>query len=97
MKGLPEFSCYGDYSSGNYGAHCLMFTDAAGNDYWFSYKTLVAFRGPSGRRVVLKNYWGPTTGKHLNCIDRGNKKDRVDQATFEKLFAQEFGAKLEAA
>ena len=93
---LPQFECYGDYSS-NYGTHCLTFRDAMGNDYWFSYTTLVAFRGPSGRRVVIKNYWKQTTGKHLNCIDSGDKKNRVDSETFERLFQQEFGRKVEAA
>jgi hypothetical protein len=90
---LPSFNTYGNYS-GNYGAHALTFTDADGNDYWFSYKTLVAFRGPNGRRVVLKNYWSTTTGKHLNAIDGGCKRDRVDQETFDRLFREAFGANV---
>ena len=90
MQNIPEFSTYGNYSNTNYGAHALMFTDAAGNDYWFSYKTLVAFRGPSGKRFVHTNDWGPTTGKHLNAIDGGDKKTRLGDAAFGAKFAEEF-------
>ena len=50
---------------------------------WFSYETVVAFRSPeSDGRVVCENEWGTTTGKHLNWIDNGNKKDRLDYETF---------------
>lgn len=92
---LPKFSTYGRYSSANYGAHALTFWDASGNQYWFSYKTLVAFETTSGRRVVLQNYWGPTTGKHLNAIDGGRKSERVTQEAFNNAFLKAFG--LEAA
>jgi hypothetical protein len=36
--------------------------------------------------VVRENSWGPTTGKHLNAIDRGNKKGRVSSDQFESLY-----------
>lgn len=97
---LPTWEVYGNYSSDNYGAHALRFWDADDNCFWFSYKTLVAFMkcGPNGtRRIVHENDWGPTTGKHLNAIDGGNKKERVDDATFQRLFEECFGRKLEAA
>lgn len=97
MTSLPTFSTYGNYSSDNYGAHCLVFTDADGNRFWFSYKTLVAFHGPKGGRVVIRNYWRQTTGKHLNAIDGGCKRDRVDQETFDRLFRENFGRKAKAA
>ena len=97
MNALPSFGTYGNYSSGNYGAHALVFTDASGNRFWFSYKTLIAFAGPTGGGVVIQNYWSTTTGKHLNAIDGGNKKNRVDQATFERLFKEQFGRALKAA
>jgi hypothetical protein len=88
---LPAFETYGDYSNSNYGAHCLRFFDAQGNVYWFSYKTLVAFKPFDGPRVVRQNDWSTTTGKHLNAIDDGDKKSRVDGATFERLFQERFG------
>jgi hypothetical protein len=51
-----------------------------------SYETRVGFRlGP--HLVVLRNYWGPTTGKHLNLIDP-DKKIRVDQEKFDKLWRE---------
>ena len=87
---LPAYEVYGDYS-GNYGVHALKFRDADGNQYWFSYKTLVAFQRWNARRVVLRNYWGPTTGKHLNSIDGGTpsaKAARVDQATFDRMLRE---------
>lgn len=93
MTKLPSYCVYGTYS-GNYGAHALMFTDAAGNDYYFSYKTLVAFRGPDGRLVVMKNYWGTTTGKHLNAIN-DDKKSRVSKDDFNRLFRAAFGADVQ--
>ena len=94
---LPTFETYGNYSNGNYGAHALVFTDSSGNDFYFSYKTLVAFRRIGHRVVVLQNYWSTTTGKHLNAIDGGDKKNRVDQDTFKRLFAEQFNRELEAA
>ena len=81
---LPTVSSYGNYSSSNYGAHTLRF-DIGGFTFWYSYKTLVAFKSPNNPFVVHSNIWGPTTGKHLNMIDGGRKKDRVDSETFERL------------
>jgi hypothetical protein len=95
MTKLPSFDTYGPYT-GNYSAHALVFTDADGNRFWFSYKTLVAFDGRHGR-VVIKNYWKQTTGKHLNAIDGGCKRDRVDQETFDRLFREAYGRKARAA
>lgn len=59
---------------------------------WFSYKTPIAFQVGSNELVVLQNYWGPTTGKHLNAIDGGDRKARVDQATFDRLWAEQFAS-----
>lgn len=92
---LPEFRSYGPYS-GNYGVHAMQFTDAMGNRYWFSYNTLIAFDGPKGGRKVLKNYWGPTTGKHLNAIDGGKKDSRLDSESFAKAYQDVFGVQLKA-
>lgn len=93
---LPSFETYGNYSGSNYGAHALLFTDAQGSRFWFSYKTLVAFHGPIGGRTVRQNDWGPTTGKHLNAIDGGDKKSRKSAELFERAFQQTFGHTLRA-
>jgi len=61
-----------------------------GNDFYFSYKTLVAFRG-KGRIVVRENEWGSTTGRHLNAIGDGDKKNRVSSEEFTRLYNEEFG------
>ncbi len=87
---LPSFHSYGNYSSSNYGAHCLCFEDAQGNTFWYSYKTLVAFCKNGGQRIVQQNAWGPTTGKHLNLIDRGDKKNRLTASEFDAKFKEVF-------
>ena len=86
---LPTISSYGQYSSGNYGAHTLC-VEMPGVTVWFSYQTPVAFRvfGPEARFVVRENDWGPTTGKHLKWVDGGNKKDRVSGEEFERLWQE---------
>ena len=76
----PNCYSYGEYSSGNYGARCMCFEDVFGNKYWYSYETLVAFH-INGEFHIIKNYWGPTTGKHLNWIDN-DKAAREDADTF---------------
>lgn len=58
---------------------------------WFSYKTVIAFKVLGGARVVRENDWGPTTGKHLNAIDGGNRKGRVSGAEFEAQWAMQVG------
>jgi len=49
---------------------------------YFSYQTCVAFYPPHGKRVISENLWGPTTGRHLNELDDGRKKDRVCRRDF---------------
>ena len=90
---IPEFNVYGDYSQTNYGTHTLVFTDPMGNDFYFSYRTLVAFRTPDTGLVVHENNWSQTTGKHLNWIDGGGtkKKDRLSGGEFKALFNKTFG------
>ena len=82
----PKFYNYGNYSSDNYGVHSLCFSDAQGNRYWYSYDTLVAFC-VKGEFHIVKNYWGTTTGKHLNWSDE-NKSIREDRETFEANLAR---------
>ena len=77
----PQYFNYGQYSSDNYGVHSLCFTDCHGNMYWYSYDTLVAFK-IGGEFHIVKNYWGTTTGKHLNWIN-DNKGIREDLETFD--------------
>ena len=61
-----------------------------GMSFYFSYETLVAVN--TGNELkVLQNYWGPTTGKHLNAIDGGDKeaKDkRLDKDAFDAFVKQ---------
>lgn len=85
---LPKINSYCRYSSDNYGAHCLC-VEINDVTVWFSYKTPIAFQVGCNPRVVHQNDWKTTTGKHLNAIDGGDKKNRVDGATFEKLWAEQ--------
>lgn len=87
MYNLPEVSNYGRYSSDNYGVNTLCFTDTKGRDFYFSYKTCVAFRA-NGVLTVRVNDWSTTTGKHLNWIDGGSKEAkarRVDGDKFQDM------------
>ena len=79
MKDIRYYN-YGIYSSDNYGAHSLCFVTPIGK-YWFSYDTLVAFM-INGEFHIIKNYWGTTTGKHLNWIDNDHSI-REDRETFD--------------
>ena len=78
---------YGEYASSNYGSHTLGFTDNYGNDYYFSYETLVAFRSDKHGLVVRENVWSNTTGKHLNWISR-DKDSRVTGEVFSELYKE---------
>ena len=77
---------YGNYSSSNYGAHTQQFSIGS-LDIFYSYNTVVAFRDGYDGLVISKNYWGSTTGKHLNWIN-SNKKIRVDSETFDQKLSQ---------
>lgn len=91
MGSLPEISSYGEYASGNYGAHSLV-VKVGSLTVYFSYHTPVAFRA-GGHLVVRENDWGPTTGKHLNWIDGGDKRSRISGAEFQRLLAEELAAR----
>ncbi len=82
-------ACYGNYASKNYGISSLLFTDPKGNQFYFSYDTLVAFHTCKTGLVCHVNDWGTTTGKHLNWI-QPNHKQRVSHAEFERLYAEAF-------
>ena len=55
---------------------------------YFSYETLVAVDlGEGDGPKVIKNYWGPTTGRHMNEIDTGSpmaKDNRLEADDFQK-------------
>lgn len=87
---LPTISNYGNYSSSNYGAHCLR-VDVGPLSVWFSYKTPVAFRAPNTQTIVRKNDWGQVTGRHLKWIDgetSRTEKTRVTGEEFERLWQE---------
>ena len=90
MMDLPTFDTYGKYSSSNYGANCIVFQTAKGR-FWFSYQTMVAFKvfDGTGDFYIRENAWGPTTGKHLNWIDR-DKAKRINTVLFEEAFTNRF-------
>jgi hypothetical protein len=77
-----RMSTYGNYSSGNYGAHCMRL-EIGTLALYFSYQTVIAFDDGHGTKV-RKNSWSSTTGKHLNAIDGGNKKERLSPGEFEQ-------------
>lgn len=81
MSSLPTISSYGDYSSDNYGAHCLR-VDFDNLTLWYSYQTVIAFQADGGLRVS-ENCWNVTTGKHLNWINP-DKSIRMPRAEFEQ-------------
>jgi hypothetical protein len=80
---FPQIDSYGRYDNPGYGAHTML-VSFLGLRVWFSYSTPIAFSTPGHGRVVRQNDWGPTTGKHLNMIDGGDKKNRLDSEEFEK-------------
>lgn len=78
-----QISKYGNTKSDNYGVNslCVSIGDIT---LWFSYQTVVAYQMPhQDSPVVSENLWGPTTGRHLNAIDGGVKKSRVNRGLFE--------------
>ena len=62
--------------------------DLGGVTVWFSYRTPVAFQVGASEPVVRQNAWGPTTGKHLNAIDGGDKRARVSGEQFQAALAK---------
>lgn len=80
---------YGNYSSDNYSGHCLRIW-LGSLILYFSYKTIIAFEDGHEDIKVSENLWDPTTGKHLNWIDDGNKKDRLPREKFEQLLNSTF-------
>ena len=83
---------YCNYSSSNYGANAICI-ELGEREIYFSYDTIVAFKGTNSKGeyfslTVIRNCWGPTTGKHLNAIDCGRKEERLPAEEFEKKLAE---------
>ena len=74
-------------------AHCDVYSKD-GIELYFSYETLVAFKVPNYQLVSVENCWGNTTGKHLNWIDNGNKKERLTPEDFENKYLECFGVPI---
>ena len=83
---LPSISSYGNYSSENYGVHCLR-VDLPQITVYFSYRTPVAFSTGKTGLVCRVNDWKQTTGKHLNIIEPNHRK-RVAGDKFESMLAE---------
>ncbi len=57
-----------------------IFTDAEGNEFFFSYQTCIAYRGElpnsclAGNiwKIRVANSWGPTTGRHFKELGCDN-------------------------
>ena len=74
---------YGQYKSDNYSGHTIAIRVGTLTAF-FSYNTIIAFRD-NGHFVVRENDWGPTTGKHLNWLDDGDKSNRTPGEKFNQL------------
>lgn len=55
--------------------------------FWFSYSTIVAVM-ENGKLYVSENRWGTTTGKHLNYLDGGDRKNRFHKGAFEDILEE---------
>ena len=79
-------SYYGNSASAENNAKVVTLPN--GDKVWFSYETMVAYmNGETMERKVIKNYWGTTTGKHLNAIDGGDKEAKAKRVDTETLNA----------
>ena len=83
MKKTKEISIssYGEYASGNYGINSLC-VDIGRLRLYFSYKTVIAFND-NGTLSIIRNYWGSTTGRHLNLISP-DKERRLTREEFNE-------------
>lgn len=78
---LPKFRFYGP-GADSFNGRAVEFTIGPLSIY-YSYDTIVAFNYNGKSLTVSKNQWSVTTGKHLNAIDGGNKKQRLPRNEFE--------------
>ena len=87
---LPKIENYGNYSSNNYGKHCLKVTMGR-LTVWFSYNTPVAYQADPGPIVIRQNDWSTTTGRHLNWIDGGSKEAKKARIPGKQFESQLYG------
>lgn len=90
MRADPQVSCYRRRRSGAEDPNARRL-DIGPITVWFSYTTPVAFHVAGHPRVVRRNDWSNTTGRHLNEIDGGDRASRVDGETFVKLLEERCG------
>lgn len=66
--------------------------DFGPHELFFSYETLIAYRGPAYPHGVRRpNDWGPTTGRHFRELDCANFGSLTGDA-FEAELARIFGS-----
>jgi hypothetical protein len=53
-------------------------------ELFFSYKTLIAYRIRGSKMRVCENMWSRTTGQHLGKLDKGESKNRIPFAEFQR-------------
>lgn len=63
-------------------------TDIRGNEFYFSYGTLIAFRRNGEHLIASHNVWTKTTGRHLGILS--DKQDRVSNEVFNALLEKSF-------
>ena len=88
---MEYIGTYGNYSyntSQSYVKSRASKWSANGVIFYKSYDTIIAFKTMDNLLKVCENCWSSTTGKHLNWLDGGNKKNRLDRETFQKELAK---------
>ena len=93
VKILDALPSWEQYCTNTTAVNALAFSlNDGGMKVWFSYRTPIAFRAAWGEPIIVRaNQWGPTTGKHINAIDDGDKSNRIDGAKFEVLLSTTLG------
>ena len=95
LKHQPILACY-DYSRNDNNPNTKVL-QVGPVRIWYSYRTVVAFKVGGLPIVVHQNVWSKTTGRHLGLIDDGDRKNRVDAETFERLWDQQVAPILASA
>ena len=82
MRYLETYGKYSSNTSESYKKkHASKWIDDSGIIYYKSYETVIAFE-KDGDLVVSENVWGPTTAKHINWVDNGDKDTRLSREDF---------------
>jgi hypothetical protein len=85
VNNIVHIENYGDYSSENYGSsRCVRINNLT---IYFSYSTVIGFADSTGI-YITENTWGPTTGKHLNWVNRS--QERLPREKFEEKLKEAF-------